>query len=296
MANRLPTQTRVLALTMLVEGSSMRSVSRTLGISINTVSKLLIDAGRVCAEYHDKTVRNVRAGAVQCDEIWSFTYAKERNAARATGAWDKAGDTWTWTGIDRESKLIISWLIGGRDAVYALEFMDDLQARLAHRVQLTTDGLGVYLEAVDEAFGGLIDYAQVVKLYGPDPEDPKGRRYSPPKCVRIREQAIQGTPNMDAASTSHVERHNLTMRMSMRRFTRLTNAFSKKIENHAHAVAFYFVYYNFCRPHKSLKGKTPAQAAGLARYKRDIRWIVEMIDKAAPKPKRGPYKAVAEQK
>lgn len=290
MANRLPTEIRVLALTMLVEGSSMRSVSRTLGVSINTVSKLLVDAGKVCAEYHEKTVRDVKASRVQCDEIWAFAYAKERNAGRAKGVVDHAGDVWTWTGIDRDTKLVISWLVGGRDSGYALEFMDDVRARLANRVQLTTDGHGAYLEAVDEAFSGQVDYAQVIKMYGPDPREPKAqRRYSPPKCVKVRKQAVQGNPNMAEASTSHVERHNLTMRMSMRRFTRLTNAFSKKVENHCHALALYFVWYNFCRKHKTL-GKTPAQAAGLARYTRDMRWIVGMMDKAATGGKRGPYK------
>ena len=287
--NQLPTNIRVLALTMLVEGSSMRSVSRTLGISFNTVSKLLIDAGKVCAEYHDKTVRDVHANSIQCDEIWSFCYSKEKNVGRAKGVLDKAGDVWTWTGLDRNTKLIVSWLVGGRDSGYALEFMDDLQARLSNRVQITPDGHGAYLNAVDEAFGGQVDYAQVVKLYGPDPDDPQGRRYSPAECVRVRKQLVSGTPDMANASTSHVERHNLTMRMSMRRFTRLTNAFSKKVENHCHALALYFVWYNFCRPHKTL-GKTPAQAAGLARYKRDMRWIVGMIDVRAPAPKRGPYK------
>ncbi|MYB48787.1 MAG: IS1 family transposase [Dehalococcoidia bacterium] len=290
MANKLPTQTRVLALTMLVEGSSMRSVSRTLGISFNTVSKLLIDAGRVCAKYHDQKVRNVAVNSVQCDEIWSFAYSKEKNVAEAKGVIDKAGDVWTWTGIDRDTKLMVSWLVGGRDSGYALEFMDDLQARLANRVQLTSDGHTAYLSAVDEAFGGQVDYAQVVKVYGQDMDEPRARRrYSPPTCVKVYKHSVQGNPDMDKATTSHVERHNLTMRMSMRRFTRLTNAFSKKVENHCHALALYFYYYNWIRPHKTLKGRTPAQEAGLSRYKRDMRWIVDMIDKAEPKPKRGRY-------
>ena len=270
---------------MLVEGSSMRSVSRVLGVSINTVSKLLIDAGKACAEYHDKTIRNVNARSIQCDEIWSFVFAKARNANTATGVIDTAGDVWTWTGLDRETKLIVSWLVGGRDSSYALEFMDDLQSRLSHRVQLTTDGHKAYLDAVDEAFGGQVDYAQLVKLYGQAPDDPQGRRYSPAQCVGVRKIPVSGIPDMDAASTSHVERHNLTMRMSMRRFTRLTNAFSKKVQNHCHALALYFVWYNFCRKHKTL-GKTPAMAAGLADYQRDMRWIVEMIDERAPPRRR----------
>ena len=287
--NRLPTAIRAQALTMLVEGSSMRSVSRVLGISINTVSKLLVDAGKACAEYHDQAVRNVHVNSIQCDEIWSFCYAKARNANTATGVIDTAGDVWTWTGIDRDTKLIVSWLVGGRDSGYALEFMDDLQSRLSYRVQLTTDGHKAYLDAVDEAFGGQIDYAQLVKLYGQAPDDPQGRRYSPAQCVGTRKIPISGRPDMGAVTTSHVERHNLTMRMSMRRFTRLTNAFSKKVQNHCHALALYFVWYNFCRKHKTL-GETPAMAAGLADYQRDMRWIVELIDERALAPKRGPYK------
>ena len=287
--NRLPTAIRAQALTMLVEGSSMRSVSRVLGISINTVSKLLVDAGKPCAEYHDQAVRNVHVNSIQCDEIWSFCYAKARNANTATGVIDTAGDVWTWTGIDRDTKLIVSWLVGGRDSGYALEFMDDLQSRLSYRVQLTTDGHKAYLDAVDEAFGGQIDYAQLVKLYGQAPDDPQSRRYSPAQCVGTRKIPISGRPDMGAVSTSHVERHNLTMRMSMRRFTRLTNAFSKKVQNHCHALTLYFVWYNFCRKHKTL-GETPAMAAGLADYQRDMRWIVELIDERAPAPKRGPYK------
>ena len=266
----------------------MRSISRVAGVKVDTVAKLLVDAGKACAEFHDKAVRNVEAQYVQCDEIWSFAYAKQKNAARAKAPIDGAGDVWTWTGIDRDTKLLVSWLVAGRDAEYAIEFMDDLRSRLSNRVQLTTDGYGAYLEAVDGAFGGNIDYAQLIKVYG-KPSDEERRRYSPGECIAIRKVDVSGFPNMDEASTSHVERHNLTMRMSMRRFTRLTNAFSKKIENHAYAVALYAVWYNFMRPHSSLGGKTPAQAAGIAGRKLTMRQLLALIDGRAPKPKRGPY-------
>ena len=268
----------------------MRSVTRVLGISLNTVTKLLVDAGEACLAYHDRRVRNVPARHVQCDEIWSYCYAKERNASQASGVIDAAGSSWTWTGIDSDSKLIISWLVTlGRDSGYALEFMGDLQSRLSTRVQLSTDGHGAYLEAVEGAFGGEVDYAQLVKVYGPSADVEPQRRYSPARCVAIRRVPVVGDPDMDELSTSYVERHNLTMRMSMRRYTRLTNAFSKKLENHCRAVALYSVWFNFCRVHNSL-GKTPAQAAGLASRRRSLRWLVEMIDAHFPAPRRGPYK------
>ena len=264
---------------MLVEVSSMRATSRVLGISRATVDKLLVEAGTVCAAYHDTQVRGIRARRVECDEIWSFCYAKERNKARAKGAIDGVGDLWTWTGIDSETKLIISWLVSqGRDAVYAVEFMTDLKSRLTHRVQLTTDKYGAYLEAVDSAFGGEVDFAQLVKLYGVQAEDEGvSRRYSAMGVTGTLPEGVVGNPDPDYISTSHVERHNLTMRMSMRRFTRLTNAFSKKVENHVHALAMYFVWYNFVRVHTSIK-KTPAQAAGLAEWAWDIRRIGDLID------------------
>ena len=290
--NRLSTDTRVTILNMLIEGSSIRSISRVTGASKDTVSKLLVDAGKACADIHDKAVRNLNVRHIQCDEIWAFAYAKQKNAARAKGVIDGAGDVWTWTGID--TKLLVSWLVGGRDAEYAIEFMDDLRSRLENRVQLSTDGYGAYLEAVDGAFGGNIDYAQLIKVYG-KPSDEDRRRYSPGDCIAIRKIDVSGFPNMDEVNTSHVERHNLTMRMSMRRFTRLTNAFSKKIENHAYAVALYAVYYNFIRPHTTLSGQTPAQAAGLAAQRLTMRQLVKEIDARAPKAKRGPYKKRAAQ-
>ena len=288
--NKLPVEKRIQALNMLVEGSSMRSTTRVLDISFNALAKLMVDAGKACAEYHCQAVKEVKARHVQCDEIWAFCYAKAKNAPHANGVIDTARDVWTWTGIDSDSKLIISWLVTlGRDSSYALEFMDDLRSRLANRVQLSTDGHRAYLVAIEGAFGGDVDYAQLVKVYGqPDESD---RRYSPSYCVGTRKVPVAGNPNMDEVSTSYVERHNLTMRMSMRRFTRLTNAFSKKLENHYHAQAFYFTYYNWVRLHKSLGNRTPAQAAGLAECAFDMRWIVGLIDARAPKPKRGPYKS-----
>lgn len=287
--NRLSASKRAQILNMLVEGSSMRSVSRITGVSINTVTKLLVDAGTVCAKYHDEHVREVKAARVQCDEIWSFCYAKQKNVKHAQAAPEDAGDVWTWTALDSDSKLIVSYLVGGRDSGYALEFMDDVRARLANRVQLTSDGHRAYLEAVEGAFGGDVDYAQLVKLYGNAPESFKGR-YSPAECTGSIKKHVTGQPDYNHVSTSHVERQNLTMRMSMRRFTRLTNAFSKKLENHIHMLSLYFVFYNFCRIHKSLK-VTPAMEAGLSDTAHDMEWIVGLMDEVAPAPaKRGPYK------
>lgn len=288
MANVLDTNKRAQILSMLVEGMSMRSISRVVGCSINTVTKLLIDAGNACLDFHDENVVGLKSERIECDEIWSFCYAKKKNADKA-GTPDFAGDVWTWTSLDSDSKLICNWFVGGRDAEFAKLFMDDLAARLDNRVQLTTDGHKAYLEAVDGAFGDEIDYAQLVKLYGSQPQG-KTTRYSPAECTGIKKKVRTGNPDEKKVSTSYVERHNLTMRMSMRRFTRLTNAFSKKFDNHCHALALYFVYYNFCRIHKSLK-VTPAMEAGLSETVRDMEWIVGLIDARAPAPKkRGPYK------
>ena len=258
----------------------MRSITRVVGVSINTVTKLLVDAGEACQEYHDRAVRNVPSQRVECDELWAFCYAKAKAVPYAKAAPNGAGDAWTWTGIDRDSKLILSWYISpGRGAEYAIEFMDDVRDRLANRVQLSTDGHRAYLDAVEGAFGGDVDYAQLVKIYGPAEGDERNRRYSPPVCLGARKTPIVGNPDYGSISTSIVERHNLTTRMSVRRFTRLTNAFSKKIENHWHAFALYAVFYNFCRPHKSLGGKTPAMAVGLADERRDLAWIVDLIER-----------------
>lgn len=287
--NKLPTAKRVQILHMLCEGSSMRSISRVCDVSINTVSKLLVDAGKACAAYHDENVRGVKAKRVQCDEIWSFVYAKQKNAAKAKRQDLAYGDVWTWTALDADSKLLVSWLVGGRDADYANAFMQDVADRLANRVQLTTDGHAPYLQAVEGAFGADVDYAQLVKIYGQAPEGQ--RRYSPAVCIGAERRAVEGKPKKKHVSTSYVERQNLTMRMHMRRFTRLTNAFSKKFENHMHMVALYTVWYNFVKQHKGLDGLTPAMAAGVSKKLWSMADIVDVIDAAAPKPgPRGPYK------
>jgi IS1 family transposase len=289
--NKLPRAKRVQILSMLCEGSSMRSISRVTDVSINTVAKLLVEAGEACAAYHWDTVRGVKAKRVQCDEIWSFCYAKQKNVADAKAAPDGAGNVWTWTALDSDSKLIISYMAGDRDGETANFFIDDLRQRVDGRMQLTTDGHRAYLEAVAGAFPeGGIDYAMLVKLYG----EPKGRqderRYSPPECVGARKERVTGFPDIKAVSTSHVERQNLTMRMSMRRFTRLTNAFSKKLDSHIHALSLYFVFYNFVRIHKTLR-TSPAMAAGIAKTLWSMEDVVAMIDARAPKAaKRGPYK------
>ncbi len=263
----------------------MRSISRTVGVSINTVTKLLVEAGNVCYEYHDKTVVDVNARKVQCDEIWSFCYAKQKNVPKAKAAPQGSGDVWTWTALDRDSKMILSWEVGDRSGRTALEFIDDLRCRIANQVQLTTDGHRAYLEAVEAAFGGEIDYAMLIKLYGNSQEDTPERKYSPSECTGTRIEVIEGSPDPDHISTSHVERHNLTMRMGMRRFTRLTNAFSKKLENHVHMLSLYFVHYNFIRIHKTIK-VTPAMEAGLTDTLHDMEWLVDLIDANAPKPNR----------
>ena len=286
--NKLTLEERARILHLLCEGMSIRAITRLTGASKNTVAKLLIDAGKACDAYHNANVRNVKAARVQVDEIWSFTYAKQKNVATAKDAPEGAGDTWTWTAIDADSKLIVSYLVGGRDSEYALEFMDDLTARLAHRVQLTSDGHKAYLEAVEGAFGCDVDYAQLVKMYGPTITAPG--RYSPAECTGAKKVRVMGSPNPSDVSTSYVERQNLTMRMHMRRFTRLTNAFSKKVENHAHAVALHMMYYNFVRIHKTLR-VTPAMAAGVADRLWEIEDIAMLVEQAEAKPaKRGPYK------
>lgn len=288
--NKLDAKARSTNLHMLCEGNSIRSIERMTGCSKNTISKLLVDAGKACATYHDEHVRNLESRRIQCDEIWSFTYSKQKNVAAAKAAPEGAGDTWTWTAIDADSKLIVSYLVGGRDSEYAIEFMDDVASRLSNRVQITTDGHKAYLEAVEGAFGGDVDYAQLVKMYGSAPEAMKGK-YSPAECTGIRERRVEGNPAKEDVSTSYVERSNLTMRMHMRRFTRLTNGFSKKIENHAYAVALHMMYYNFVRQHKSLDGLSPAMVAGVSDRLWEMSDIVALVEAVESAPmKRGPYK------
>lgn len=290
--NKLPLAKRVQILSMLCEGSSMRSISRVCDVSINTVTKLLVDAGETCLALHDELVRDVRASRIQCDEIWSFCYAKGKNVAKAKAATEDAGDVWTWTALDADTKLIVSYFVGDRSGQSAIALMDDLCSRLNNRVQITTDGHKAYLEAVEGAFGGDVDYAQLIKLYGDVPESHKGR-YSPAECTGIKKNRIEGNPDLKHVSTSYVERQNLNMRMGMRRFTRLTNAFSKKLDNHIHALALYFMFYNFTRIHKSLK-VTPAMAAGITGKLWSMEDIAHAIDaRAEPPKKRGPYKKKA---
>lgn len=285
--NVLPIEKRAQILHLLVEGNSMRATSRIADVSINTVTKLLEDAGTACLALHDETIRNINSTRVQCDEIWSFCYSKEKNVAPEDKGVLGHGDAYTWTAIDADTKLAISWLVGRRDQEYAEAFIGDLAARLAGRIQLTTDGHGPYIPAVEKVFGGAIDYAMLVKIYeGQGQQDQ--RRYSPAGFVKADKRRITGSPDVSEVSTSYVERQNLTMRMSMRRFTRLTNGFSKKIENLAHAVALHFMYYNFGRIHKTLR-VTPAMEAGIA----DHVWSLEEIAALIPEPvakKRGPYK------
>jgi IS1 family transposase len=260
---------------LLGRGNSIRSTVRITGAAKNTLVKLLVDAGRACSEYQDRVLRNLLCKRIQVDEVWSFCYAKQRNVPTAKAAPSGAGDVWTWTAICAETKLVPSWLVGGRDGEYALAFVDDLRQRLASRVQLTSDGHKPYLQAVEEAFGDDIDYAMLVKLYGASNEGDQRsaqRKYSPSECVGTREDVITGNPDPAHISTSYAERNNLTMRMAMRRFTRLTNAFSKKLANHEAAIALHFIHYNFVRIHRSLR-VTPAMAAGVT----DRLWSIEDI-------------------
>jgi IS1 family transposase len=282
--NKLPIAQRAHILSLLCEGSSMRAIERVTGASLNTVSKLLIDAGKACAAYHDEHVRDVKAARIQCDEIWAFCYSKQKNVATAKAAPEGAGDIWTWTALEATTKMIVSYLVGGRDGEYAIALMDDLRSRLATRVQLTTDGHRAYLNAVEEAFGDDIDYAQLVKLYGDAPEAFKGR-YSPAECIGAKKERITGNPDKTHVSTSYVERNNLSIRMHMRRFTRLTNAHSKKFENHAWGVALHVMFYNFVRIHSTVR-MSPAMAVGVADRLWDMSDIVALIDAREAAPKR----------
>lgn len=276
--NQLPLEKRVQIITLLVEGNSLRATSRISGCSINTVTKLLVDVGRACIDFHNNTVKGIEARRVQCDEIWSFVYAKDKNATE-TQKEDGAGDVWTWVGIDADSKLVISWLVGSRDAESANEFIQDIANRVITRMQMTTDGLKLYVEAVRSAFDlGSIDFAQLVKMYGSPEGNSNERKYSPNECTGAKKVRVEGNPDKKHISTSYVERQNLTMRMHMRRFTRLTNAFSKKIENHCYAIALHFVYYNFVKIHKTLR-VAPAMEAKLIDRLWEIEDIVKLTDK-----------------
>lgn len=284
--NKLPIEKRVQIINLLVEGSSLRAASRIADVSINTVTKLLIDVGMACQKFHDETVKGLKAQRVQCDEIWSFVYSKEKNVPE--GMEDYAGDVWTWTAIDADSKLILSWYVGQRDFISATEFMEDVKSRLSNRVQLTTDGHKPYLTAVENAFDGDVDYAMLVKMYGQPEGQGNEKRYSPAECTGAEKITINGNPNKKFISASYVERQNLTMRLHMRRFTRLTNAFSKKIENHCYAIALHFVYYNFVKIHKSLR-VPPAMQVGLIKRLMTLEDIVRLVPEEEPK-KRGSYK------
>ena len=260
----------------LVEGSSLRATSRMVGCSINTVTKLLVDLGTACAEYQDKTLRNLPCKRIQCDEIWSFCYAKQKNVPEDKRGQFGYGDVWTWTAICADTKLIPTWFVGDRGAGSAWEFMQDLAPRLAERVKLTTDGHRVYLDAVDEAFRSNVDYAMLQKIYGRDESEPE-TRYSPAKVNGTKREVKIGSPDPEHISTSFVERQNLTMRMSMRRFTRLSNGFSKKVQNHAHAIAIHFMHYNFARIHKSLR-VSPAIEAGVSDHLWSLEEIIGLLD------------------
>lgn len=275
--NELDIRDRARILSMLVEGNSMRVTSRFADVSINTVTKLLMDVGIASAEHQDKTLRNLPCKRLQCDEIWSFCYSKEKYVPENKRGQFGVGDVWTWTAIDADTKLVPAWVIGPRDGGVAYEFMQDLAGRLSSRVQLTTDGLKAYLEAVEAAFSYEIDYAQLVKLYGSAPNKGPERKYSPDQFCGTRASVVAGAPEAEKISTSFVERQNLTMRLSMHRFTRLTNGFSKKIENLGHAVALHIMYYNFGRIHKMLR-VTPAMAAGVTDHVWSLEEIAAMAD------------------
>jgi IS1 family transposase len=284
--NCLASEERVRVVAALVEGNSIRSTSRMTGIARNTVTKLLVDLGQACMQYHDQNVRNLTVRRLQCDEIWAYVGAKAKNvsAAKKEIGW---GDVWTWVGIDVQTKLVVSYLVGGRGGDWAKDFMQDGASRIKNRVQITTDGHKAYLEAVEDAFGADVDYAQLHKIYGASLENEA--RYSPAVCIGCEMKQVSGNPDPAHVSTNYVERQNLTMRMHMRRFTRLTNGFSKKLDNHGYAVALHFMYCNFARIHQTLR-VTPAMEVGLSDHAWTIEELVELGNAAMPKPaKRGPY-------
>jgi IS1 family transposase len=275
--NRIDPETRARVVNCLLEGCSIRATVRMTGAAKNTIVKLLADLGCACAAYHNRNVRGLKVRRLQCDEIWSFVGAKAKNvsAAKKQEGW---GDVWTWVGIDADTKLVVSYLVGGRDGGWAGEFMNDCASRISNRVQITTDGHRAYLDAVENAFGADIDYAMLQKIYGA-PSDEETRRYSPAKCIGCDMKVVSGDPDPKHVSTSFVERQNLTMRMQMRRFTRLTNGHSKKVDNHRHMVALHYMHYNYCRPHGTLRC-TPTMEAGIS----DHIWTVEELIALLPKP------------
>ena len=275
--NRLDINRQKQVVAALVEGNSLRATARMTGVARMTIEKLLRDLGVACAKMQDAAIRNLTCQRIEADEIWAFCGAKEKNATaeQKNQGW---GDIWTWTAIDADSKLIVSYLVGDRNASCATRFMKDVASRVSNRIQLTTDGFKPYFWAVDEAFAGDIDYAVLVKIYGKLPGNDQETRYSPAQCIGMKMDIVNGSPDLALASTSYVERQNLTMRMSMRRFTRLTNGFSKKVENHAHAVSLHFAYYNFCKIHSTLR-TTPAMAAGITNKLWEIEDLLELLDK-----------------
>lgn len=275
--NQLTKEKRKQVIASLVEGNSIRATVRMTGVAKGTVLKLLRDIGEVCTAYQDKKLKKLPCKRIQCDEIWSFCYAKDKNVPEDKKGQFGFGDVWTWTAICADTKLVPSWYIGNRDYISAVRFLKDLKKRLKHRVQLTTDGYKAYLAAVDHAFGDDVDYAMLVKIYGFEKGTPSEIRYSPSPCIGAEEKPINGTPESRHISTSFAERNNLTMRMSIRRFTRLINAFSKKVDNLSFAVALHFMYYNFCRIHQSLR-VTPAMASGVTNRVWDISDIVKLLD------------------
>ena len=277
--NKMSLERQAQVIKVLCEGNSIRSTARITDTAINTVVKLLRDVGAACLAYQYQNMRNLPCQKLQVDEVWSFVYAKAKNVPEEHNNEFGYGDVWTFTAIDADTKLVPCWKVGTRDADCAYEFLSDLKDRLANRAQLTTDGHRMYLEAVEHAFGREIDYAQLVKMYGQEPES--GRRYSPAKCLGAEKHVVQGNPDISKVSTSYVERQNLTMRMCMRRFTRLTNAFSKKLDNHILALALYFMHYNFVRAHKSLANpypRTPAMATGLTDHVWSLEEIVKLME------------------
>lgn len=287
--NKLSNEKRAQILSVLCEGMGINAATRITGASKNTVLKLLADVGEACAKYQDEAMRGLKLRRVECDEIWSFVGMKQKNVPEELQGTFGYGDVYTWTAIDAESKLIPCWHIGTRDAESAYEFIHDLASRLANRIQLTTDGHKAYVNAVEDAFGADVDFAQLVKMYGTlGQQKNDARRYSPAEFTGSEKKAVTGNPDMKKVSTSYVERQNLTMRMHMRRFTRLTNAFSKKLENHMHMLSLYFMFYNFVKIHKAHR-VTPAMAAGVTDTLWEIYDIVALIPEEQPK-KRGPYK------